>query len=219
MTRDITVLREWIRVAGIICAICTTAVPIIYSFSPWRSRALGKLFMLQAISFALAIDISVLFSIWIPTDILVVFWVDAIVLTAVAVSTASLAIFIWRMNAPNRKPMTMLLSGPLYDALKKVVQIGLPGLSTLYFTLSQLWHLPAGVEVTGTIAAVNVFLGLMLGYSSNTYNQNDNKYDGVIKVEPHPEDGDQLRLSSIDLKALETKDEILLKIDKTATAA
>jgi hypothetical protein len=218
VTRDINVLREWIRVVSFITAICTTAVPIIYSFSPWRSRVLGKLFMLQAISFAVAIDVSATFSIWRPSDILVIFWVDAIILTAVAASTASLTIFIWRMNAPNRKPMTMLLSGPLYDNLKKVVQVGLPGLGTLYFTLSQIWGLPDTEQVVGTIGAVALFLGLLLGLSSKTYNQDDNKYDGMLQVEPHNEEGDMLRLTSVDMKALESKPEILLKINRPNAA-
>lgn len=59
--------------------------------------------MLQAVSFASAIDITVLFLVWRPPDILVEFWIDAIVFTAIAVSTASLAVLIWRMNLSKKK--------------------------------------------------------------------------------------------------------------------
>lgn len=103
MTHDIHVLREWIRVVVIIAAVCTTSVPVLYSFSPWRSRRLGQLFMLQAISFATAMDLSAVFSIWKPTDVLVLFWTDAVVLSAIAVSTASLALLMWTMNHPKDK--------------------------------------------------------------------------------------------------------------------
>lgn len=103
MTHDVEVLMEWIRVATIIAAVCTTSVPVIYSFSPWYESILGRLFMLKAVSFALAMDLTVLFMLWKPSNILVVFWTDAVVLTLIAGSTASLAILIWRMNHPKKK--------------------------------------------------------------------------------------------------------------------
>lgn len=103
MTHELAVLLLWIRVVAIIASICTTAVPIMYSFSPWRSRLIGKLFMLQAIAFAVAMDLTALFSFWHPRDILVVFMIDASVLTAVAASTAALTILMWKMNYSQKK--------------------------------------------------------------------------------------------------------------------
>jgi hypothetical protein len=47
-------LLTWIRVVETIAAVCTTAVPVIYAFSAWNTRTLGRLFMWQAISFATA---------------------------------------------------------------------------------------------------------------------------------------------------------------------
>ena len=44
------------------------------------------------------------------------------------------------------------MSNEKYDFLKKVVEVGLPALGTLYFALSQIWGLPSGEEVVGTIA-------------------------------------------------------------------
>lgn len=63
----------------------------------------------------------------------------------------------------------MKLSNKTYDILKWVAQILLPALGTLYFALSKIWGLPYGEEIVGTIAAVDTFLGALLGLSSRTY--------------------------------------------------
>jgi hypothetical protein len=92
---DVETLRFWIRVMCVVASIGTTAVPILYAFSPWRTRLFGRLFMLQALSFAAAIDLTTLFAFWQPKNILVVFWIDVIVLTAIAVSTSLLTLMMW----------------------------------------------------------------------------------------------------------------------------
>jgi hypothetical protein len=63
------------------------------------------------------------------------------------------------------------LSNQGYDVLKFVAQILLPALGTLYFAIAGLWHLPSVTEVVGTITAIDVFLGVLLGLSSKTYNK------------------------------------------------
>lgn len=63
----------------------------------------------------------------------------------------------------------MKLSNQTYDVLKWIAQILLPASGTLYFALSQIWHLPLGEEVVGTITAVDAFLGALLGLSSKKY--------------------------------------------------
>ena len=65
----------------------------------------------------------------------------------------------------------MLLSNKAYDVLKWVAQLLLPGLGTLYFALAGIWGFPFGEQIIGTITSVNVFLGVILGLSSNTYNK------------------------------------------------
>lgn len=59
----------------------------------------------------------------------------------------------------------------VYDVLKYIAQIVLPALATLYFALSKIWGLPYGVEIVGTISAIDVFLGCLLGISSVSYNK------------------------------------------------
>ena len=63
----------------------------------------------------------------------------------------------------------MKMSNKTYDILKYIAQIVLPALATLYFALSQIWGLPYGEEIVGTIAAIDTFLGAILGISTRIY--------------------------------------------------
>lgn len=63
------------------------------------------------------------------------------------------------------------MSNKLYNILKWIAQIVLPALGTLYFAISQIWGLPLGEEIVGTITAVDAFLGALLGISTITYNK------------------------------------------------
>lgn len=65
----------------------------------------------------------------------------------------------------------MKLSNKVYDVLKWVAQILLPALGTLYFALAGIWGFPYGEQIIGTITAVDVFLGVILGISSANYNK------------------------------------------------
>lgn len=61
------------------------------------------------------------------------------------------------------------MSNKVYDVLKIIAQIVLPAAATLYTALSQIWGLPYGEEITGTIIAVDAFLGAVLQISSYNY--------------------------------------------------
>lgn len=63
------------------------------------------------------------------------------------------------------------MSNKMYDALKWVAQYLLPALGTLYFTLAQVWGLPFGEQIVGTVTAVDTCLGVLLGISSVQYNK------------------------------------------------
>ncbi len=64
----------------------------------------------------------------------------------------------------------MLLSDKVYDILKWIALIALPALGTLYFALANVWGLPYGEQVVGTVTAVDTFLGALLGISAAAYN-------------------------------------------------
>lgn len=65
----------------------------------------------------------------------------------------------------------MKLTNKAYDILKWIAQILLPAVATLYFALSKIWGLPNPTEVVGTISAVDIFLGTLLGISTAQYNK------------------------------------------------
>lgn len=65
------------------------------------------------------------------------------------------------------------MSNKVYDILKYVAQIVLPAIGTLYFALAQIWGLPFGEEVVGTITAIDAFLGALLGISTVRYNKEE----------------------------------------------
>ena len=69
----------------------------------------------------------------------------------------------------------MQMDDKVYKVLKYIAQIALPALGAFYFALSQIWGLPYGEQIVGTIAALDTFLGVLLGISTyNYYKGNDN---------------------------------------------
>lgn len=66
----------------------------------------------------------------------------------------------------------MNLSNKVYDKLKFLVQVLLPGLAALYVGVVQLWNVdnwPDSTAVAGTIALIATFLGLFLTASARQY--------------------------------------------------
>ena len=78
------------------------------------------------------------------------------------------------------------MSNRVYDVLKFVAQILLPALGTLYFTLASIWGFPYAEQIVGTISAIDVFLGVILGISTSNYNK---MTKNVLKVTEN-EDGE-----------------------------
>ncbi len=62
------------------------------------------------------------------------------------------------------------MSNKVYDILKWVAQIGIPAIATLYFALAQIWGFPYAEQIVGTLAAIDTFLGAILGISTAKYN-------------------------------------------------
>lgn len=63
------------------------------------------------------------------------------------------------------------MSNKVYDILKFIAQIVLPALATLWFTVAKIWGLPYIAEITGTLVAIDTFLGAILGISTVFYNK------------------------------------------------
>jgi hypothetical protein len=66
----------------------------------------------------------------------------------------------------------MKLKNETYNVLKWATLIALP--AAAYFGLSQIWGLPYGEQVVGTISVLTVFMGTLLGISTAKFNK-DNK--------------------------------------------
>lgn len=65
----------------------------------------------------------------------------------------------------------MILNNKVYEVLKFIAQIVLPAIATLYITVANIWGLPYGEQISGTIMAIDTFLGALLMISTNVYNK------------------------------------------------
>lgn len=63
------------------------------------------------------------------------------------------------------------MNNKTYDILKYIAQIVIPAIGVLWFTIAQIWQIPYGQEILGTITAVDCFLGAILGISTMAYNK------------------------------------------------
>lgn len=63
----------------------------------------------------------------------------------------------------------MKLKNETYDLLVYVAQIVLPALAVLIVAVFNIWNIPYGDAISGTIMAVDVFLGALLKISNNNY--------------------------------------------------
>lgn len=64
------------------------------------------------------------------------------------------------------------MSSKVYDVLKFITVIVLPATGALYFGLSEIWGLPYGEQIVGTITVIDTFLGSVLMIDSAKYNKN-----------------------------------------------
>jgi hypothetical protein len=104
MTHDIETLRLWLTIVLSLTAIGQNAVVIVYLTLPWRTYLLGRIFMLKSISFAATLDVTLLFQVWKPSNILVLFWTMAFLYSAMAASTGALAWWTLRLKLSRKEP-------------------------------------------------------------------------------------------------------------------
>lgn len=99
-----------------------------------------------------------------------------------------------------------LINDAVYEGLRSFVQIVLPGAGVLYGTLGTTWNWPATEQVVSSIAAVALFMGLLVSWSRRLYNKSDAKYDGIIDVH---EDEDGVKQASLILKNYENPADVV----------
>jgi hypothetical protein len=107
-----------------------------------------------------------------------------------------------------------VLASSTYDTTKDVVQVGLPAAATLYYTVAGIWGFPFADEVVATLAAVALFLGVVLKISASRWNHSDERVDGTLNVVR----GDEKMIQQLDLQTepadLAKKDELVIKVNK-----
>lgn len=106
-----------------------------------------------------------------------------------------------------------MITGKLYDWLKWIAQIFLPALGTLYFTLAGVWGLSHGEQVVGTVLAVDLFLGVILGISQVNYNKAVEN-GGELIVDQAGKLLFQLDEDKSDISNLGDKQEVRFKVKK-----
>jgi imidazoleglycerol phosphate synthase glutamine amidotransferase subunit HisH len=89
----------------------------------------------------------------------------------------------------------MVFSNKVYDKLKFLAQVVLPGLGTLYATVSGLYGWQNTEEVVGTIMAVDFFLGALLGLSNKQFMDEDRNFAGDLHVVNTEDEGVQTMLA------------------------
>jgi len=104
------------------------------------------------------------------------------------------------------------MSNKVYDILKWIAQILLPAAGTLYFALAKVWGLPYATEVVGTIAAVDTFLGAVLGISSMNYTG-----EGTLQIDTSDPEKDIYRLvANGELGELAKKNKVTFTVEPNA---
>jgi hypothetical protein len=107
-----------------------------------------------------------------------------------------------------------MITGKLYNWLKFIALVVLPALAALYLSLAGLWGLPSAEAVSGTIAAVDTFLGVILQISSSNYNSSTAQ--GVLSIHDTGQGKKfNLELEGDPEETLEGKDRVVFKVKKT----
>ena len=66
----------------------------------------------------------------------------------------------------------MKLNNKVYDFWKRVQRYFLPAIATFIVAVFEIWNIPYGTQISGTIMAFDTLLGVFLGISTYNYNKN-----------------------------------------------
>ena len=107
----------------------------------------------------------------------------------------------------------MTLNNKTYDVIKWIAQYFIPAAGTLYAALSKIWGFPYGSEVVGTLSAIDIFLGAILGISSVNY-----PGEGTLEIHADAEaDKDVYTLMlNVPVESLADKDSVTFKVNKVS---
>lgn len=115
--------------------------------------------------------------------------------------------------APEPASTKGVISSTKYDALKHAVQLVLPAIGTLYFALASIWGLPYSEEVIGSLAALAVFLGVVITFLSSAWG--NTVADGTLDVTQDATGKKTFVLGlNADPETLENQDTVVFKVNK-----
>lgn len=108
----------------------------------------------------------------------------------------------------------MKITNKVYDVIKWIVVIVIPAIITLYSSLSSIWGFPYAQQIVATMAAIEVFLGVIMKVSTYNYNK---ECDGILHIDTVSDDETDKYLFEVDdLENLNNRDHITLKINNVA---
>ena len=87
-------------------------------------------------------------------------------------------------------PLRTILTNKQYDLAKWATTYVLPAAALFYFSIAGIWGLPGAEPVLGTGAALETFLGVILGISTRQWNKLPDggaSIDGVMHISPEGE--------------------------------
>ena len=106
-----------------------------------------------------------------------------------------------------------LFTNQVYDILKNLTIIVIPGFATFYLSIAQLWNLPGAEAVLGTSVALSTLIGTLLKLSKRSYDQSDEKYDGEIILVTNEQGRTMPRLEANGtFEEIAAKGEVLYKV-------
>lgn len=123
------------------------------------------------------------------------------------------------ITTPTTETKSPIFSNKIYDTLKWVALVCLPGVGAAYFSLAEIWGLPYAVQVMGTAAVLDTLLGALLGISNHRYNRSDARFDGTLVVDTRDPETDRMAFDmKRPVKELESSDSITLKVETPPSA-
>ena len=87
-------------------------------------------------------------------------------------------------------PLRTILTNKQYDLAKWATTYVLPAAALFYFSIAGIWGLPGAEPVLGTVAAIETFLGVILGISNRQWNklpEGGVPVDGIMHISPEGE--------------------------------
>lgn len=103
----------------------------------------------------------------------------------------------------------MKLDNKTYDVLKWIASYLLPGLTTLWLAVGEIWHIPYTSQIGATMAAIDVFMHTVLGLSKKNYDG-----EGEVIVDENGNVSELKLQNGNTIQDLTDKDNVMVKVTR-----